>query len=198
LTKLSLAVVQDSAHQGGKGAVTKRSLGMPIFGDLARQTHWLACSFLRSSKFRTWKFLATALSAFLVSIFLPQWGHQLGQPLGSPAYAQVTTITNQAGGRFTSGGNTFNAASNQTTASLGTAGTAGAAPFTIVKTADRGAAEPGDIVTYRLLITNNTATAITPLVVADQMPLGVNLIPASFRYSPVNPPQPISAGAVFR
>lgn len=114
----------------------------------------------------------------------PQWSHDWGQPVGSPAYAQVTTITNQAGGRFTSGGNTFNAASNQTIASLGTPGVA---PFTIVKTADRGAAEPGDIVTYRVVVTNNTTTAITPLVVSDQLPLGVNLIPNSFRYSPINP-----------
>ena len=167
---------------------------MPIFGDLVRQTYWLAYSFLRSSEFRAWKFLATALSAFLVSIFLSQWGHQLGQPLGSPAYAQVTTITNQAGGSFTSGGNTFNTASNQTTASLGTSGVA---PFTIVKTADRGAAEPGDIVTYRLLITNNSATPIAPLVVTDQLPLGVNLIPNSFLYSPVNPTTTNISGRSF-
>jgi uncharacterized repeat protein (TIGR01451 family) len=169
---------------------------MPSFGDLTRRTYWLAGSLLRSSKFRAWRFLATALSAFLISIFLPQWGHQFGQPIGSPAYAQVTTITNQAGGRFTSGGAPVNVTSNQTTASLGAA-TNAVAPFTIVKTADRGAAEPGDIVTYRLLITNNTATAITPLVVADQMPLGVNLIPDSFRYSPVNPTTTNISGRSF-
>lgn len=155
---------------------------MPKFGDLNRRSRRSIC--VRFSRLGPWKFCLIFLVTLFLSLVSPQWSHDWGQPVGSPAYAQVTTITNQAGGRFTSGGNTFNAASNQTIASLGTPGVA---PFTIVKTADRGAAEPGDIVTYRVVVTNNTTTAITPLVVSDQLPLGVNLIPNSFRYSPINP-----------
>jgi uncharacterized repeat protein (TIGR01451 family) len=106
--------------------------------------------------------------------------------VGSPVYAQVTTITNQAGGSFQGAGGPVNVTSNTTTASLGAAAAA-AAPFTILKTADQAAAEPGSIVTYRIVVQNNSNAAIAPMVVTDQAPLGVNPIPTSFRYSPINP-----------
>ncbi|MEI6430246.1 MAG: isopeptide-forming domain-containing fimbrial protein [Pseudanabaena sp. ELA607] len=53
----------------------------------------------------------------------------------------------------------------------------------IVKTADRAAAEPGDVVAYRVEVRNFTNSQLDKLVITDALPLGVNIIPNSVRGS---------------
>jgi uncharacterized repeat protein (TIGR01451 family) len=149
---------------------------------------------LRRLKISPLRFLAISLAALLLTTVLPYFDGYVPNPQGDSVYAQVV-INNQAGGTFTSGGVTANTVSNNTTASLGA--TAGTAPFTIIKTADKGAAEPGDIVTYRVVIRNTSGTAITPLVVTDSLPLGLSLIPGSFAFTPITPVTTTTSGRNF-
>ncbi|TVQ09214.1 MAG: DUF11 domain-containing protein [Leptolyngbya sp. DLM2.Bin27] len=60
-------------------------------------------------------------------------------------------------------------------------------PLQIVKTADRAAAEPGDVVVYRLLITNPSSRVATPLTVTDQLPRGLRYLPDSVQTAPFPP-----------
>lgn len=53
----------------------------------------------------------------------------------------------------------------------------------LIKTADRAAAEPGDTAVYRLVLSNNGASAATDVAIVDQAPLGVNFLPASVQAS---------------
>ncbi|MFN5855201.1 MAG: hypothetical protein ACK456_04775 [Pseudanabaenaceae cyanobacterium] len=53
----------------------------------------------------------------------------------------------------------------------------------IVKTADRAAAEPGDVVAYRIEVRNFTNSQLDKLVITDALPLGVSIIPNSVRGS---------------
>lgn len=59
----------------------------------------------------------------------------------------------------------------------------------IVKTADRAAAEPGDLAVYRLLVTNISDQVATPLTITDQLPIGMRYAPDSVRTEPVAPTQ---------
>ncbi len=59
----------------------------------------------------------------------------------------------------------------------------------IVKTADRAAAEPGDIAVYRLLVTNPSTQTADPVTVTDQLPIGMRYVPDSVRAEPVAPTQ---------
>ena len=54
----------------------------------------------------------------------------------------------------------------------------------IIKTADRAAAEPGDTVLYRLLVRNTGNVPAEPLIVTDQLPLGLQFVTDSVRTSP--------------
>jgi uncharacterized repeat protein (TIGR01451 family) len=55
------------------------------------------------------------------------------------------------------------------------------ADLEVVKTGDRSAAEPGDTVTYRLLVRNTGTAAINSLVVQDVLPLGMQFTPKSLQ-----------------
>ena len=49
----------------------------------------------------------------------------------------------------------------------------------IVKSANKSAAEPGDVVIYTLLVNNNAVTDAGDLTVVDDFPLGVEFVPGS-------------------
>lgn len=57
----------------------------------------------------------------------------------------------------------------------------------LTKTADKSAAEPGDVVIYRLLVENLSAFDATPLTVVDNLPGGLEFIEDSVNTSPVPP-----------
>ncbi|MEO0532862.1 MAG: hypothetical protein AAF215_03225 [Cyanobacteria bacterium P01_A01_bin.123] len=122
---------------------------------------------------------------FLLALFTSLALHG-GLILPTASQAQVT-VTNQASAQFTSGGNVQTGTSNTT--SYQVSGTAAQEQgLSIVKTADRAAAEPGDVVLYRLLVTNNsTTTAATPLTIVDQLPLGLLYVPDSVQATPTAP-----------
>ncbi|MDX2240590.1 MAG: isopeptide-forming domain-containing fimbrial protein [Leptolyngbyaceae cyanobacterium bins.302] len=114
---------------------------------------------------------------------------------GLAVYAQ-TIIPNTATANFrsTPGGPFRNVRSNTVTVPLV------AERLEIIKVGDRGAAEPGDTVIYRLLVKNSGSSTLTNLVVTDTLPLGLQYVNNSAKASlstagspdvPVN----ISAGA---
>ncbi|PSN18466.1 hypothetical protein C7271_12400 [filamentous cyanobacterium CCP5] len=101
----------------------------------------------------------------------------------SPASAQVA-ITNQVGAQFTDSNNIPRAVlSNRAFLQPLQQQT----PFRIIKTADRAAAEPGDVVVYQLAVINDTATAAAPVTVTDQLPRGMQFLQDSVRSTPSNP-----------
>ncbi|MGJ5672311.1 MAG: hypothetical protein ACR9NN_01575 [Nostochopsis sp.] len=51
----------------------------------------------------------------------------------------------------------------------------------IVKTGDRATAEPGDIVIYRLSVTNSADAGLDSVVITDTLPLGFKFLPKSVR-----------------
>jgi uncharacterized repeat protein (TIGR01451 family) len=57
----------------------------------------------------------------------------------------------------------------------------GEAALEVIKTGDRSAAEPGETVTYRLLVRNTGTAAISNLVVQDVLPLGLQFVAKSLR-----------------
>ena len=125
------------------------------------------------------KFALIFASTFLIA-HLIAWGESsvLWGNL-SPAYAQ--SIPNQAGASFVDPqGNSGSTTSNETVVEA-----PGISDLTIIKTADRGAAEPGDVVVYRLLISNPSSDReATPITVTDELPLGLQLIEDSIRSEP--------------
>lgn len=127
--------------------------------------------------FRRWIIFALALFA--------SFALHGGLILPIASQAQIA-VENQAGGQFTSGGTPQTATSNTT--SFQVSGTAQEQGLSIVKTADRTAAEPGDVVLYRLLVTNtSTTTAATPLTIVDQLPLGLLYVSDSAQATPTAP-----------
>lgn len=101
----------------------------------------------------------------------------------APVAAQTTTnVFNQVGGSYLdSGGNPQTAVSNATSLQADET-----PPLTIIKTSDRGAAEPGDVIVYQLLVRNQSALAAgPPLIISDELPLGLQLIEDSIRTSPI-------------
>ncbi|NEO85104.1 MAG: DUF11 domain-containing protein [Spirulina sp. SIO3F2] len=50
------------------------------------------------------------------------------------------------------------------------------AQLELLKTADRAAAEPGDTVVYRLVLSNNGGSAANDIQITDQLPLGINFL----------------------
>ncbi len=93
-----------------------------------------------------------------------------------PSYGQLSVITNtgSAGAGNIPGGK---AQSNPVTL------TAGQAALEIVKTGDRAAAEPGDIVVYRLAIKNTGRAVTNNLAVTDRLPLGLRFVSKSLKGS---------------
>ncbi len=57
----------------------------------------------------------------------------------------------------------------------------------ITKTADKSAAEPGDVVIYRLLVENLSEVAAGPLTVMDNLPRGLEYIEDSVNTAPIPP-----------
>jgi len=91
---------------------------------------------------------------------------------GFAAYAQTSLIPNTATAGFqsTPGGPVRTVRSNTVTVPLLSE------RLEIIKVADRGAAEPGDSVSYRLLVKNSGSTPVTNVVVTDTLPLGFKFL----------------------
>lgn len=100
-----------------------------------------------------------------------------------PLQAQIA-VTNQASASFSdgSGSNGVRTTSNQTRFQV-----AGSAALRIIKTSDRQAAEPGDVVVYRLLVENTGTVDAQNLVITDQLPLGMTYVQNSLQASPLTP-----------
>ncbi len=149
-----------------------------ILGSACRLVGHLAHLFKR-------RFWLQAAIAFLVVQLLHWSGSTPTLPsVGlAPATAQtaVTDIVNQAGASYVDANNTPQRTLSNPTTLQG----AGTPPLTIIKTADRGAAEPGDVVVYRLLVRNPAATPAGPLTITDELPLGMQFIEESVRTSPL-------------
>lgn len=92
---------------------------------------------------------------------------------------EVFTIPNVATGNYreSAAGNTRNTRSNPVQFP------AQSVPVSleIVKVGDRAAAEPGDTVVYRLLVTNTGTATLNNLAVTDTLPLGMQLIQQSVK-----------------
>ena len=89
---------------------------------------------------------------------------------------EATTILNQADAQF---GNPFDSTvplkpveSNEVPA----AAILGQATLELIKTGDRAAAEPGETVIYRLLVTNSGTAAVNSVQLLDRLPLGMQLL----------------------
>ncbi|MGC8711543.1 MAG: DUF11 domain-containing protein, partial [Leptodesmis sp.] len=97
---------------------------------------------------------------------------------GPAVYAQ-TIIPNTATAnlRSTPNGSFQTVQSNNTTVPLV------AERLEIVKVGDRSAAEPGDTVSYRLLIKNTGNSTLNNLVVTDTLPLGLKYVNNASRAS---------------
>lgn len=109
---------------------------------------------------------------FLIAILVSYLLSYLGQPV--PVSQAQTMVTNQAGAAF--GPDRTPLSSNETTFQI-----PGQAALSITKTADRAAAEPGDVVLYRLLIQNTGAAVAAPITIADQLPFGLTYVNNSVR-----------------
>lgn len=125
------------------------------------------------------KFVLLAASAFLV-VQIIVWGENSASLVSlSPVYAQ--SIPNQAGATFVDPqGNLESTVSNETVVEA-----PGISDLTLTKAADRGAAEPGDVVVYRLLVTNPSSDrTASPITVSDELPLGLQLLEDSISTDP--------------
>ncbi|HEY9763827.1 MAG TPA: hypothetical protein V6D07_14945 [Trichocoleus sp.] len=76
---------------------------------------------------------------------------------------------------------------NRTTSNQTRFQVAGSAALRVIKTSDRQAAEPGDVVVYRLLIENTGAVDAQNVVITDQLPLGLTYVQNSLQSSPLPP-----------
>ena len=125
------------------------------------------------------KFVLFAASAFLAVQIIVWGGDATSLVSSNSVYAQ--SIPNQAGAIFVDPqGNSGSTISNETVVEA-----PGIADLAITKAADRGAAEPGDVVVYRLLITNPSSDRIAfPITVADELPLGLQLLEDSISTDP--------------
>ncbi|WP_204137751.1 DUF11 domain-containing protein [Halomicronema sp. CCY15110] len=144
-----------------------------IPGSAYRLVGYLARSFKR-------RFWLQAAIAFLV-VQLLSWSGVVPNFGLTPVAAQSTNVTNQAGGSYVDASNTPQRTVSNPTSLQAT----GTASLTIIKTADRGAAEPGDVVVYRLLVRNPATTPSGALTITDELPLGLQFIEESVRTSPL-------------
>ncbi|WP_225887065.1 DUF11 domain-containing protein [Nodosilinea nodulosa] len=132
---------------------------------------------------------------FLLSLVL-SYGLSHAVPPSTVALAQNQVFVNQASAQFVGPAGPATTVSNQTQVPT----TAIISPpqpqlplLQITKTADRAAAEPGDVAIYRLLITNlSAAQAATPLTVTDQLPRGLLYVPDSVQATPQQPTQVVT------
>ncbi|WP_198806754.1 isopeptide-forming domain-containing fimbrial protein [Leptolyngbya sp. BL0902] len=68
----------------------------------------------------------------------------------------------------------------------------------IIKTSDRAAAEPGDVVVYRLVVTNVSEAVANPVTITDQLPLGMTYVPDSIQAIPNPPTEVMNMGSALR
>ncbi len=110
---------------------------------------------------------------FLASLLL-SIGFSYGITPQLPLSAQtVLTITNQGSASFEDPlGETSTVPSNETEFPV----VVRPASLELIKTGDRQAAEPGDAVTYRLLVRNTGEVGVNNLVISDQLPLGLRYV----------------------
>lgn len=107
-----------------------------------------------------------------------------------PLQAQVSVV-NQASASFGDGSSSNRTTSNQTSFQ-----TAGSAVLRIIKTSDRQAAEPGDVVVYQLLVENTGTVEAQNVVITDQLPLGMTYVQNSLQASPLAPVSVNASGRV--
>ncbi len=154
-----------------------RELSRLPWVNLPRRTGWAR---------RTIRGVFLGLISATAALLLPHINFLGGSPVAPlPAYGQLAPIVNQASGTFDGAAGPIT--SNQTTVNRVAPPPVGGvgAGLTLVKTGDRAAAEPGDVVVYRLRATNTGAIDLAPLTISDQLPLGVQLVPNSVRTAPI-------------
>ena len=116
-------------------------------------------------------FLLSLLVSYQLVPAIPVWAQQVGQP-----------VENTVSGQFeAAGGPRLNTTSNQVQYQV--QGNPGVL-LRIVKTADKTAVEPADVVVYRLLVTNLSDRDATPLTVTDLMPRGIQYVVDSANAEP--------------
>lgn len=119
---------------------------------------------------------------FLLALVLSYCLNHIGPP-STVAQAQSQVFVNQATAQFDGPTGPVTVTSNETRVGENLT------PLSIVKTADRAAAEPGDVVVYRLLVTNPSSRAANPLTITDQLPRGLIYVPNSVQTTPLQPIQ---------
>ncbi|MGB3138563.1 MAG: hypothetical protein WBG38_20340 [Nodosilinea sp.] len=129
---------------------------------------------------------------FLLALVLSYCLSNLGSP-STVAQAQQVFV-NQASAQFVGPAGPSTTVSNPTQVGAG-----GVLPpqaqlplLQITKTADRAAAEPGDVAIYRLLITNLSTQPATPLTITDQLPRGLLYVDGSVQATPQQPTQVVT------
>ncbi len=103
-----------------------------------------------------------------------------------PSYAQLNVISN-------TGSISADNLPNGKVQSNSVTSTSVQAVLEIVKMGDRAAAEPGDIVVYRLAITNTGKVATKNLTIRDRLPLGLQFLSKSLKGSVGNIPVALTA-----
>lgn len=100
--------------------------------------------------------------------------------VATAAKSQTNSIENTASASFTdSEGNAGFISDSNTVVISGVSQT----ELQLVKTADRAAAEPGDTVVFRLLLTNSGSSAASNITFTDTLPLGFVFVPNSLQAS---------------
>ncbi|MBX2864502.1 MAG: DUF11 domain-containing protein [Leptolyngbyaceae cyanobacterium MAG.088] len=130
--------------------------------------------------------LLKTVSFFLVGVLLSTLLVYIHAPM-MPVGAQVQ-VTNTPSGAFDDPTNP----NRPRVVGPGNTTTIGVPPvgnqlLRITKTADKSAAEPGDVVIYRLLVENLSAVDAGPLTVMDDLPRGLEYIEDSVNTAPTPP-----------
>ena len=130
--------------------------------------------------------LLKAVSFFLVGVLMSTLLVYAHTPV-MPVSAQVQ-VTNTASGAFNdpSNPNRPRVVAPGNTTTIGVPGDTNQL-LRLTKTADKSAAEPGDVVIYRLLVENLSDVPATPLTVTDNLPRGLEYIEDSVNTAPTPP-----------
>ena len=129
---------------------------------------------------------------FLLALVLSYCLSHAGPP-STVAQAQSQIFVNQASAQFVGTAGPATTVSNQTQVSALTPPPGPQLPLLqITKTADRAAAEPGDVAVYRLLVTNLSTQPAAPLTITDQLPRGLLYVANSVQTTPQQPAQVVA------
>ena len=130
--------------------------------------------------------LLKAVSFFLVGVLMSTLLVYAHTPV-MPVSTQVQ-VTNTASGAFDdpSNPNRPRVVAPGNTTTIGVPGDTNQL-LRLTKTADKSAAEPGDVVIYRLLVENLSDVPATPLTVTDNLPRGLEYIEDSVNTAPTPP-----------